>query len=111
MNIAIHQAKALIFPSKWPENCPYIILEALAAGLPIIAKNVGGVKELITNNHTGLLFTNFRELKNIIEKFDSDLNLQEYLSKNSLIKSLKYNSELYYKKLINLYLSLINKTL
>lgn len=109
INTVLHQAKALIFPSKWPENCPYIILEALAAGRPIIAKDVGGVKELVVNNRTGLLFNNFSELKNILEKFETDPNFQEYLAKNSLIESLKYSSELYYDKLIKLYLSLINK--
>lgn len=109
INLVLHQAKALIFPSKWPENCPYIILEALAVGLPIIAKDMGGVKELITNNYNGLLFNDFSELKNILEKFETNPSLQEYLAKNSLIESLKYTRELYYNKLIELYLTLINK--
>jgi len=37
------------------EGLPYTILEALAAGLPIIASLVGGIPEIIQNNKNGLL--------------------------------------------------------
>lgn len=36
-----------IFPSFW-ENCPYVVLESLSCGLPSIATNTGGFKEIIT---------------------------------------------------------------
>ncbi len=38
---------ALVFPSVVIENCPGVLLEARAAGLPIIASEVGGVSELV----------------------------------------------------------------
>lgn len=37
------------------EGFPYGLLEAGAAGVPIIASNVGGIPELVTHNETGLL--------------------------------------------------------
>jgi glycosyltransferase involved in cell wall biosynthesis len=38
-------ARALVFPSVWYEGQPLVLLEALAAGLPILAHDTGGVIE------------------------------------------------------------------
>lgn len=43
-------ADVLLFPSLVCENSPTIIAQALAAGLPVIASNVGGVKELVDSD-------------------------------------------------------------
>lgn len=40
--------------SKW-EGFPLSILEAMRAGLPVIASNVGGVSEAVTDGNTGFL--------------------------------------------------------
>lgn len=37
------------------EGLPYALLEAAAAGLPLIASDVGGISEIITSPHNGLL--------------------------------------------------------
>jgi glycosyltransferase involved in cell wall biosynthesis len=44
-----------VLPS-FEDNCPMVILEASAAGLPFAASAVGGVPDLITHKNTGLLF-------------------------------------------------------
>lgn len=41
------QHDALVFPSLVVENCPGVLLEARSVGLPIIASDVGGVRELV----------------------------------------------------------------
>ncbi len=38
------------------DNCPMVILEAAAGGLPFAASNVGGVPDLIEDGKTGVLF-------------------------------------------------------
>lgn len=48
-------ASALILPSL-EDNCPMVVLEAMAAGIPVAAARVGGVPELIRHGDTGLLF-------------------------------------------------------
>ena len=45
---------ALVLPSRW-EGMPNVVLEAMAAGRPVIATRVEGVRELVTDRETGLL--------------------------------------------------------
>lgn len=46
----------LVVPSRWYENAPGVILEAFAAGVPVIATNLGGMSELVGHGENGLLF-------------------------------------------------------
>ena len=47
-------ADLFVLPSKW-EGLPLSILEAMRAGLPVIATNIGGVGEAVTDGVTGYL--------------------------------------------------------
>ena len=48
------QSDVLLLSSDW-EGVPLVILEAMAAGKPVVATRVGGVPELVENGKTGLL--------------------------------------------------------
>ena len=50
----LRAADAFVLSSSWEGN-PLCVMEALAAGLPVISTAVGGVTELIANARTGLL--------------------------------------------------------
>lgn len=53
---ALLGSKALVVPSIWYENMPYVVLEALSRGKPVIATRLGGVPERIQEGENGWLF-------------------------------------------------------
>jgi glycosyltransferase involved in cell wall biosynthesis len=50
------RAAMLVFPSLWYEGFPRTIVESLARGTPVIASDLGSMKELIEPGRTGALF-------------------------------------------------------
>jgi len=51
----LRTARAIIFPSIWYEGLPMTIIEAFACATPVIASNLGGMSEMISDGSTGLL--------------------------------------------------------
>lgn len=49
-------ARALVLGSTWPENAPLVVLEARAAGCPVVAPALGGIPELLTPGVDGWLY-------------------------------------------------------
>lgn len=48
-------AKVMLLPSVWYENCPLSILETHSFGVPVITMNSGGMAELVEDGKTGAL--------------------------------------------------------
>ena len=79
-------ANAFILPSR-SEGLPVVLMEACAAGLPIIATNVGCVKEIAIDNFNAILCENVtsQSIANAIENFiNIDSSTKYIYSKNSL---------------------------
>ncbi len=52
--LAFNKARILAIPSRW-ESFPYIVLEAAAAGIPMITTAVGGIPEIVHGTDTKLV--------------------------------------------------------
>jgi glycosyltransferase involved in cell wall biosynthesis len=51
------RANVVVLPSVVAENCPLVVLEAMASARPVLGSRLGGIPELISENESGLLFT------------------------------------------------------
>lgn len=74
LNRLFQISDALVVPSRCYENSPTVIYEALQAGLPVVAADIGGVAELIQTGVNGFLFTPQDEesLCQALVKFDEE---------------------------------------
>ena len=63
-------ADLMLMPSK-DESFGLSALEAMSLGIPVIARSVGGLKEIITHNENGFLFTN----NNLFEAIETGIKI------------------------------------
>jgi glycosyltransferase involved in cell wall biosynthesis len=64
-------------PSLFPDPCPTVAMEAMAAGVPLIASRIGGLPEIVSAGDTGLLVEagNAAQLRTAMLSFFSDPGL------------------------------------
>ncbi len=104
-------ADIFILPS-YSEGCPVSLLEAMAAGLPIIATDVGGIPDIITDGENGVLLTSHTPdaiEKGINKMLENKINRQKIGLLNQKIAWENYESkvatprlEKIYKKILTL---------
>lgn len=84
-------ADVFILPSLW-EGLPNALLEAMSAGLPVIATRVGGIPEVLTDGETGILVDpkDSGALAGAIERLLRDEKLRAVLSRNAQEYTKKY---------------------
>lgn len=72
-------------PVNFPEGTPNAILEAMAAGLPVIASKVGGIPEVVRDGETGLIVppNEPKALAEAINKLRQDEGLRQQLGKQA----------------------------
>ena len=84
---------SLVMPGGRTEGLPVVALEALAAGLPLLASRVGGLSEIIEDGHNGLHFEagDHRMLAERIEQIAGDRRLLMRLSANARAAASSYD--------------------
>ena len=113
LGILPHDDILKIYQNKWfdlfinvsdSEGIPVSIMESLSSGIPVIARNVGGISEIVNNNNGWLLDANISP-----EKLAETL-LIVISSKNELLKKrqaavgsweAKFNADLNYNQFVD----------
>lgn len=103
----ISNASFVIVPSEWYENNPMAIIESYSLGKPVVAANIGGIPEIVSEGETGFLFESgdVASLKETIIKCN-ELTLEEYklMSDKAVGFSFdNFNPEKHYNSLIKIY--------
>ena len=102
-------ADVLALPSH-SEGSPYVLLEAMAAGVPIVATAVGGVPEMVSDNESAMLVParDPEAMTSAIARVLSDEELSRRLTTNasSLIAS-RFSPEKQIRSLIGIYREVI----
>lgn len=97
-----NQTKIFVLPSL-NEGMSNVLLEAIACGLPLIATNVGGSREIIKGNGFITSTKNSLALKTVLEKYASSEKLILDHSKKSLERSNYFSWQKTVKKYLTLY--------
>jgi len=63
-------ALALLFPIDWPEPFGLVMIEALACGTPVIARERGSVAEIVVHGQTGFVAETVDELVSAVKRID-----------------------------------------
>lgn len=103
-------AKYMILPAIWNENCPLSIIEAFSIGIPVLGSNRGGIPELIGDDR-GFLFDP-KNIDDVIVTIRNAMILpdEQYniMSSNCLAFAKNNSSENYYKKLLEIIPEIVN---
>jgi glycosyltransferase involved in cell wall biosynthesis len=104
-------AKLVVVPSIWYEPSPYVIYQSLASGKPIVASNIGGIPDLITEE-TGLLVKpgSVSDLAANLESIAFDVaRLKQMRQAARHWAEQNLDPEIYYAKLMRLYETVIDE--
>jgi glycosyltransferase involved in cell wall biosynthesis len=91
------------------EGLPGVILEAFATRLPVVAYNVGGIKEVVLNKETGFLIDKNNEI-DFLEAINNCLSSNNHIIKNNAYElvSKNYSNEAIAHKFIEFYEKYLN---
>lgn len=80
------------------------LIEAMASGLPIIASNVGGIPDMITDMANGILIEpNEEQLFSAIVNIVRDEDKRENIGKGAILASERFSATSMCEKYISIY--------
>ena len=96
-------ADVFIMSSIHFEGFPRVILEAMGAGLPVLATNIGGVSGIIKNNENGIIIkpNSQEDICRAVKELIQNPKLRRKIIRNSLYSIKQHTAEVEVKKVIN----------
>ena len=81
-----------VVPSTWPEPFGQVAVEAMAAGKPVVASDVGGLRDIIVDEQTGLLVprNDADSLRRAIARLLDDPRLRQRLGQAGRERAKRY---------------------
>jgi glycosyltransferase involved in cell wall biosynthesis len=67
--------RGLVFPSRWPDVAPQVVVEAMRVGLPVIAHRANVVADLVASSGAGAAYDDAPSLAEALEAISVDLPL------------------------------------
>jgi glycosyltransferase involved in cell wall biosynthesis len=107
----VYSAFDIFVQASETEGLPNVILEAAAAGLPIVATSVGGTAEIVTTELNALLVQSgdAAALAGAIDRMATDPKLRERLGEAARVRSADFSVEGLVKATASLYLRLAGR--
>lgn len=101
----LRDATALALPSL-EDNCPMVVLEAMAAGVPVVAAKVGGLPDLIEEHKNGFFFDplDARSMAHAVEKILQEKSAARDLARRAKEEALKrFSPEVIARRHVDIY--------
>jgi glycosyltransferase involved in cell wall biosynthesis len=102
MTVALRSADVFVLSSHW-EGLPRSIIEAMSCRLPVIATDVGGVKELIVHGHSGYLVAH-ANAEAIVDAMVEYVENEALWRKHAESSYARFNAEFTVEKMLDKYL-------
>lgn len=93
-------ADVLLFPSKF-DTFSCVVLEAMTCGLPVIAYNSKGPKDIIEHGKSGYLVKNRQEMAQCAVKHLTNIKAQKKMSALAIERAQDYNKSQIINQLVN----------
>ncbi len=88
----LHNADVFVLPSNY-EGIPMTLIEAMGTGLPIVATNVGGIPDMLTNGVDALIVKNDSSIINAaFEMFYNTQEKRQEYGKNAKLRAAIFSS-------------------
>ncbi len=109
LNYVYNTMDLFVFPTLLKESLGLVGLEAMAAGIPVIATQIGGITDYLTSGKNGFFFQkgDFAQIASIVEEYMGYSEFQkDELAKNSIFTAQNYDTVLTNKALADKFLQL-----